>query len=349
MSLVHYNDLSIDNEPNAQENGYDELQQSMMQQQQQHVDMTSDILDGICCSGSNSIELNDQQVNLDYHNGMSSQSVTTESLHIFDTNHYEDVEAQLQEIQMKRNIVETTPSSEPVKKYSTGRCDKCIVCARTFKNPNSLDKHLKNVHTVHIIKPELTTSIKKSSEYRRIVLNKKPIKENVAQALMTKLNKKSLEQQQKIAAERIISKTDGEESQNELDKQDLENNNSNNNNNNINEGPRVSATTATINIPIPIPVPMQDMGIQYPVGAVPIYRPRQTGQNTRGQQQAGTAPNPNAANNTATQESGGANAAANNAGQSAGNNLRDDGTVASIYIPLYNRPLGPYERRFRPG
>jgi hypothetical protein len=69
--------------------------------------------------------------------------------------------------------------------------DKCIVCARVFKNPNSLDKHLKNVHTAHIVRPELTTSIKKSSEYRRIVLNKKPIKENVAKALVSKLNKKN--------------------------------------------------------------------------------------------------------------------------------------------------------------
>lgn len=72
--------------------------------------------------------------------------------------------------------------------------DKCIVCARAFKNPNSLDKHLRNVHTAHIIRPELTTSIKKSSEYRRIVLNKKPIKENVAKALASKLNKKNLQQ-----------------------------------------------------------------------------------------------------------------------------------------------------------
>lgn len=69
--------------------------------------------------------------------------------------------------------------------------DKCIVCARIFKNPNSLEKHLRNVHTAHVIRPELTTSIKKSSEYRRIVLNKKPIKENVAQALVSKLSKKN--------------------------------------------------------------------------------------------------------------------------------------------------------------
>ncbi|KAG5681710.1 hypothetical protein PVAND_011120 [Polypedilum vanderplanki] len=73
--------------------------------------------------------------------------------------------------------------------------DKCIVCARAFKNPNSLEKHLRNVHTAHIVRPELTTSIKKSSEYRRIVLNKKPIKENVAKALVSKLNKKNQQQQ----------------------------------------------------------------------------------------------------------------------------------------------------------
>lgn len=76
--------------------------------------------------------------------------------------------------------------------------DKCIVCARVFKNPNSLEKHLRNVHTAHVIRPELTTSIKKSSEYRRIVLNKKPIKENVAKALVSKLNKKNQQQQQNV-------------------------------------------------------------------------------------------------------------------------------------------------------
>ncbi|CAO1411089.1 unnamed protein product [Diamesa serratosioi] len=71
--------------------------------------------------------------------------------------------------------------------------DKCVVCARVFKNPNSLEKHLRNTHTAHVIRPELTTSIKKSSEYRRIVLNNtKPIKENVAKALASKLNKKNL-------------------------------------------------------------------------------------------------------------------------------------------------------------
>lgn len=114
---------------------------------------------------------------------------------------------------------------------SSSKFEKCIVCARTFKNPNSLEKHLKNVHTVHIIKPELTTSIKKSSEYRRIVLNKKPIKENVAKALMSKLNKKNLEHQQKVAAEQnltIVPQVKDENYENEqLTKEDLENNNNN--------------------------------------------------------------------------------------------------------------------------
>lgn len=92
---------------------------------------------------------------------------------------------QMQEVDLK---------SSPSPSNMNQNYDKCIVCARVFKNPNSLDKHLKNVHTAHIVRPELTTSIKKSSEYRRIVLNKKPIKENVAKALVSKLNKKNQQQ-----------------------------------------------------------------------------------------------------------------------------------------------------------
>jgi Zinc finger, C2H2 type len=87
--------------------------------------------------------------------------------------------------------IEMKPSTPPCPYQNY---DKCIVCARVFKNPNSLEKHLRNVHTAHIIRPELTTSIKKSSEYRRIVLNKKPIKETVAKALVSKLNKKNQQQ-----------------------------------------------------------------------------------------------------------------------------------------------------------
>lgn len=90
---------------------------------------------------------------------------------------------------------ETSHSTRPHREF-----DKCIVCARVFKNPNSLDKHLRNVHTAHIIRPELTTSIKKSSEYRRIVLNKKPIKETVAKALVSKLNKKNQQNMEQASA-----------------------------------------------------------------------------------------------------------------------------------------------------
>lgn len=96
---------------------------------------------------------------------------------------------EVQEENQQTILSQIQPQEEP--KCSSQNYDKCIVCARVFKNPNSLEKHLRNVHTAHIIRPELTTSIKKSSEYRRIVLNKKPIKENVAKALVSKLNKKN--------------------------------------------------------------------------------------------------------------------------------------------------------------
>lgn len=88
-------------------------------------------------------------------------------------------------------LKENSPMSFEESQPNPPNFDKCIVCARIFKNPNSLEKHLRNVHTAHVIRPELTTSIKKSSEYRRIVLNKKPIKENVAKALVSKLSKKN--------------------------------------------------------------------------------------------------------------------------------------------------------------
>lgn len=91
-----------------------------------------------------------------------------------------------QQMQLQQQLI-TSDENQP----NPPNFDKCIVCARIFKNPNSLDKHLRNVHTAHVIRPELTTSIKKSSEYRRIVLNKKPIKENVAKALVSKLSKKN--------------------------------------------------------------------------------------------------------------------------------------------------------------
>lgn len=53
-----------------------------------------------------------------------------------------------------------SPISEAPENYMDAHCydntsptpsasnfEKCIVCARIFKNPNSLEKHLRNVHT----------------------------------------------------------------------------------------------------------------------------------------------------------------------------------------------------------
>lgn len=117
----------------------------------------------------------------------------------------------------------------------------------------------------------------------------------------------------------------------------------NNNNNNNNEGPR----TTTINIPIPIPVQMP--------------RTTLTGGQNQQFQHGGVGQTAQAAGGIGGIGIGigiDANAAAANAGQSeqtqnsssnssfppAGND-----TVASIYVPLYNRPLMPFERRFRPG
>lgn len=116
---------------------------------------------------------------------------------------HQHVQLQLQ-LQQEYHQQQNTQASQMklAEDLKSSHYDKCIVCARVFKNPNSLEKHLRNVHTAHIIRPELTTSIKKSSEYRRIVLNKKPIKENVAKALVSKLNKKNQQhiEQQQIAA-----------------------------------------------------------------------------------------------------------------------------------------------------
>lgn len=115
--------------------------------------------------------------------------------------------------------------------------------------------------------------------------------------------------------------------------------NLNNNNNNEGPMPRLNATTATINIPIPIPVAMPDFAMPYPP-----HRPRTD---------RAAAPAPGAAATGGAQpaaaaaEGGNNGTAPNNAGQSE--QAQDDDSVASIYVPIYNRPLMPFERRLRPG
>lgn len=43
---------------------------------------------------------------------------------------------------MDQNLHQTPPPSQQHQHF-----DKCVVCARVFKNPNSLEKHLRNTHT----------------------------------------------------------------------------------------------------------------------------------------------------------------------------------------------------------
>lgn len=124
--------------------------------------------------------------------------------------------------------------------------------------------------------------------------------------------------------------------------------NNNNNNEGNAAGPRLNATTATINIPIPIPVPMPadfTMPMRPPA-------PPSTMASGRAQQGGGG----NQGNNTTAPVAGDD---ASNTGQSEQPQLQtqnssssspdDDDSVASIYIPIYNRPLFAYERRMRPG
>lgn len=45
---------------------------------------------------------------------------------------------------MDQNLHQTPP---PQQQHQHQNFDKCVVCARVFKNPNSLEKHLRNTHT----------------------------------------------------------------------------------------------------------------------------------------------------------------------------------------------------------
>lgn len=92
------------------------------------------------------------------------------------------------------------------------------------------------------------------------------------------------------------------------------------NNNNAGE----VTTTATINIPIPIPIPIPD--------------PRQLPQQQ---------PPPPPQQASGGEHQNGEGAAGGPTGLSA-STVRDD-SVASLYIPIYNRPMMSNERRFRPG
>ncbi|KAL1400781.1 hypothetical protein pipiens_007145 [Culex pipiens pipiens] len=66
---------------------------------------------------------------------------------------------------------------------------KCIVCAKLFKNPNALEKHLRKVHTVYTISNDYKTEKKVLTQINQKKTS--PIKPAIAKALATKLTQKS--------------------------------------------------------------------------------------------------------------------------------------------------------------
>jgi hypothetical protein len=85
----------------------------------------------------------------------------------------------------------------------------CVVCARVFKNPNALEKHLRTVHTVNVLSttasgagannilkleamPAASSSYKNYKDSRKTVLHTStPIKPSIAKALANKLTEKN--------------------------------------------------------------------------------------------------------------------------------------------------------------
>lgn len=65
----------------------------------------------------------------------------------------EPIKIKVENICAPPSLPEVTPIPTAVPEnniYTTTKhqvIEKCIVCSRTFKNPNSLEKHLRNVHT----------------------------------------------------------------------------------------------------------------------------------------------------------------------------------------------------------
>nr|XP_029720280.1 uncharacterized protein LOC109428083 isoform X2 [Aedes albopictus] len=66
---------------------------------------------------------------------------------------------------------------------------KCIVCAKLFKNPNALEKHLRKVHTVYTVSNDYKSEKKVLTQINQKKTS--PIKPAIAKALATKLTQKS--------------------------------------------------------------------------------------------------------------------------------------------------------------
>ncbi|XP_055635612.1 uncharacterized protein LOC129775219 isoform X2 [Toxorhynchites rutilus septentrionalis] len=66
---------------------------------------------------------------------------------------------------------------------------KCIVCAKLFKNPNALEKHLRKVHTVYTVSNDYKSEKKVLTQINQKKTS--PIKPAIAKALATKLSQKN--------------------------------------------------------------------------------------------------------------------------------------------------------------
>ncbi|XP_055611998.1 uncharacterized protein LOC129758513 isoform X1 [Uranotaenia lowii] len=66
---------------------------------------------------------------------------------------------------------------------------KCIVCAKLFKNPNALEKHLRKVHTVYTVSNDYKSEKKVLTQINQKKTS--PIKPAIAKALATKLTQKN--------------------------------------------------------------------------------------------------------------------------------------------------------------
>ncbi|XP_053693276.1 uncharacterized protein LOC128741465 [Sabethes cyaneus] len=66
---------------------------------------------------------------------------------------------------------------------------KCIVCAKLFKNPNALEKHLRKVHTVYTVSNDYKSEKKVITQISQKKTS--PIKPAIAKALATKLTQKN--------------------------------------------------------------------------------------------------------------------------------------------------------------
>jgi uncharacterized C2H2 Zn-finger protein len=102
----------------------------------------------------------------------------------------DDAKNLIEEMLPKTVIYEASSSLEMSIEAPNGKhLYRCIVCAKMFKNPNALEKHLRKIHTVYTV----SNDYKPEKKVQSVNSQKKtaPIKPSVAKALATKLTQKN--------------------------------------------------------------------------------------------------------------------------------------------------------------